>query len=123
MIHYLPFLTKSFRAYLGGLYDVIKTITVFVKITKNRIILGTCEMEPLALMRFADCSVSFVYKRGRITLAVASLSTGAQLSSCNLLHFFPTNRIAVRPGHYVYIQRRIRAACSLSAIPCALAFR
>lgn len=67
-------------------------------------------------------SVSFVYTRG-ITLAaaVASLSPETQLSSCKLLHFSSTNRIAECLGHYVYIQGYELPSRALAAILCTRA--
>lgn len=78
-------------------------------------------------LTFADCFVCFVCLHARgITLAadaaaVASLSPGAQLSSCKLLHFSSTNRIAECLGHYVYIQGYELPGRALAAILCTRA--
>lgn len=61
-----------------------------------------------------------LHTKPRITLAVASLSLGAQLSSCNLLHFSLTNRIAEQAclRHYIYIHIHAFIQEYEAAIPC-----
>jgi len=97
---------------------LLRASRVFAGISNDCIISATREMEPLAAHAFADCSVCLLTRAlGDNSRRVTSLSPGAQLSSCNLLHFFPTNRIAERLEHYVYIQGYTR--CML-AVPRAL---
>lgn len=103
--------------------EIIKTATR-AEINNNCIILASCETEHRAPATvFADYSVYFVCLHARDnSLAPSrrlSLSPGAQLSSCNLLHFSPTNRIAERLVHmHACMHARIRAARS----PLFLAF-
>lgn len=102
--------------------EIIKTATR-AEINNNCIILASCETEYRAPATvFADYSVYFVCLHARDNSRPLSSSLflpGAQLSSCNLLHFSPTNRIAER---LVYMHACMHAckntSRTLAAIPC-----